>query len=169
MEGWDEALHEIGKLSGETIIPSERASSLVKAVQDLPILVVTGAEDALVSLRSAQTMASKFVDSVSILFALLLRKLCRYFYLFRVLNCYSISCPKWWGCNLGVYRLSTAPSRSPLRWFVKAFSVLLGTSTKFREAEGFDMDFELLVKILFENKPNYCLKIRQYSWKILFN
>ncbi|CAO2815318.1 unnamed protein product [Amaranthus hypochondriacus] len=63
VEGWDEALHEIGKLSGETIIPSERASSLVKAVQDLPILVVTGAEDALVSLRSAQTMASKFVDS----------------------------------------------------------------------------------------------------------
>lgn len=38
----------------------------MKAVQDLPILTVTGAEDALVSIRSAQTMASKFVDSVSL-------------------------------------------------------------------------------------------------------
>lgn len=63
VEGWDEALHEIGKLSGETILSSEKAASLVKAVQDLPILTVTGAEDALVSIRSAQTMASKFVDS----------------------------------------------------------------------------------------------------------
>ncbi|XP_056698829.1 uncharacterized protein [Spinacia oleracea] len=63
VEGWDEALHEIGKLSGETVLSPEKAASLVKAVQDLPILVVTGAEDALVALRPAQTMASKFVDS----------------------------------------------------------------------------------------------------------
>lgn len=63
VEGWDEALHEIGKLSGETVLSPEKATSLVKAVQDLPILVVTGAEDALVALRPAQTMASKFVDS----------------------------------------------------------------------------------------------------------
>ncbi|KAL2927186.1 putative esterase/lipase 2 [Bienertia sinuspersici] len=63
VEGWDEALHEIGKLSGETILSPDKTVSLVKAIQDLPIMVVTGAEDALVSLRSAQTMASKFVDS----------------------------------------------------------------------------------------------------------
>ncbi|XP_074312601.1 uncharacterized protein LOC141648053 [Silene latifolia] len=63
VEGWDEALHDIGKLSSETVLSPQNAGLLLKAVQDLPVLVVTGAEDALVSLRSAQTMASKFVDS----------------------------------------------------------------------------------------------------------
>jgi len=34
-------------------------------VEDLPVLVVTGSEDALVSVKSAQAMASKLVNSVS--------------------------------------------------------------------------------------------------------
>lgn len=34
-------------------------------MEDLPVLVVAGSEDALVSLKSAQAMASKFVNSVS--------------------------------------------------------------------------------------------------------
>ncbi|KAL9232046.1 hypothetical protein vseg_007194 [Gypsophila vaccaria] len=63
VEGWDESLHEIGKLSSESVLSPQTAGLLLKAVQDLPVLVVTGAEDALVSLQSAQTMASKFVDS----------------------------------------------------------------------------------------------------------
>ncbi|KAL9238622.1 hypothetical protein vseg_013018 [Gypsophila vaccaria] len=63
VEGWDEALHEIGKLSCETTLSPQNAGLLLKAVQDLPVLVATGAEDALVSLRSAQTMSTKFVDS----------------------------------------------------------------------------------------------------------
>lgn len=66
MEGWDEALHEIGRLSYETVLSSQNATSLLKAVDDLPILVIAGAEDALVSLKSAQVMASKLVNSVSI-------------------------------------------------------------------------------------------------------
>jgi hypothetical protein len=34
-------------------------------VEDLPVLVVAGSEDALVSVKSAQAMASKLVNSVS--------------------------------------------------------------------------------------------------------
>lgn len=63
VEGWDDALHEIGKLSCEIVLSPQNAMSLLTAVQNLPVLVITGAEDALVSLRSAQTVASKFVDS----------------------------------------------------------------------------------------------------------
>ncbi|KAF8393280.1 hypothetical protein HHK36_021521 [Tetracentron sinense] len=63
VEGWDEALHEIGRLSFETILSPQNAASLLKAVEDLPVLVVTGAEDALVSLKSAQAMASKLVNA----------------------------------------------------------------------------------------------------------
>lgn len=63
VEGWDEALHEIGRLSYETVLSSQNATSLLKAVDDLPILVIAGAEDALVSLKSAQVMASKLVNS----------------------------------------------------------------------------------------------------------
>lgn len=66
IEGWDEALHEIGKLSHETVLSPEYANSLLKAVEDLPILVIAGAEDALVPLKSIQTMASKLRNSVSI-------------------------------------------------------------------------------------------------------
>lgn len=65
VEGWDEALHEIGKLSCETVIPPPNAASLLKAVEALPILVIAGAEDVIVPLKSVQTMASKLVDSVS--------------------------------------------------------------------------------------------------------
>ncbi|KAF8389044.1 hypothetical protein HHK36_025729 [Tetracentron sinense] len=63
VEGWDEALHEIVRLSFETVLPSQNAASLLKAVEDLPVLVVAGAEDALISLKSAQAMASKFKNS----------------------------------------------------------------------------------------------------------
>ncbi|KAL8189293.1 hypothetical protein R6Q57_028859 [Mikania cordata] len=63
VEGWDEALHEIGKLSSETIFTLQNESLLLKAVKDTPLLVIAGAEDALVSLKSVQAMASKFVNS----------------------------------------------------------------------------------------------------------
>lgn len=66
VEGWDEALYEIGKLSFDTVLSEQNASVLVKAVEDIPVMVIAGAEDALVPLKSVQTMASKFVNSVSI-------------------------------------------------------------------------------------------------------
>ncbi|CAL2245690.1 unnamed protein product [Prunus armeniaca] len=63
VEGWDEALHEIGRLSYETFLSPKNAESLLKAVEDMPVLVIAGAEDALVSLKSSQAMASKLVNS----------------------------------------------------------------------------------------------------------
>lgn len=63
VEGWDEALHEIGKLSCETVLSPQMSTSLLKAVEDVPVLVITGAEDALVPLKSSQAMASKLVNS----------------------------------------------------------------------------------------------------------
>ena len=67
VEGWDEALHEIGKLSNETVLSPNDTTLLLKAVANIPVLVIAGAENALVPLKSAQTMASKLVDSVSYL------------------------------------------------------------------------------------------------------
>ncbi|KAK9069770.1 hypothetical protein SSX86_010166 [Deinandra increscens subsp. villosa] len=63
VEGWDESLYEIGKLSSDTVLTEENTSSLVKAVEDTPVMVIAGSEDALVPLSSVQTMASKFVNS----------------------------------------------------------------------------------------------------------
>ncbi|XP_068648752.1 uncharacterized protein [Aristolochia californica] len=63
VEGWDEALQEISRLSYATVLSSQNAGALLKSVHDLPILVVAGAEDALVSLKSSQVMASKLVNS----------------------------------------------------------------------------------------------------------
>ncbi|KAI7757885.1 hypothetical protein M8C21_029198 [Ambrosia artemisiifolia] len=63
VEGWDESLHEIGRLSSETILTQQNESLLVKAVHGIPLLVIAGAEDALVPLKSVQAMASKFVNS----------------------------------------------------------------------------------------------------------
>ncbi|KAK1416807.1 hypothetical protein QVD17_25924 [Tagetes erecta] len=63
VEGWDEALHEIGKLSSETVFTQQKELLLVKAVNGTPLLVIAGAEDALVPLKSVQAMASKFVNS----------------------------------------------------------------------------------------------------------
>ncbi|XP_057967919.1 uncharacterized protein LOC131157636 [Malania oleifera] len=63
VDGWDEAIHEIGKLSCETVLSPQNAALLLKAVQDLPVLVIAGAEDALVPLKSAQVMASQLVNS----------------------------------------------------------------------------------------------------------
>lgn len=65
MEGWDEALHEIGRLSHETVLTAQNAESLLKAVQDMPVLIIAGAEDALVPLKQSQTMALKLENSVS--------------------------------------------------------------------------------------------------------
>lgn len=45
-------------------------------MEDLPVLVVAGSEDALVSVKSAQAMASKLVNSVSNLLPLV-RDFCR--------------------------------------------------------------------------------------------
>ncbi|XP_057968797.1 uncharacterized protein LOC131158158 isoform X2 [Malania oleifera] len=63
IEGWDEALNEIAKLSSETVLSSQNAALLLKVVEDLPVLIITGAEDAVVSLKSVQTMVSKLVNS----------------------------------------------------------------------------------------------------------
>ncbi|KAL0397083.1 UNVERIFIED_CONTAM: hypothetical protein Scaly_0156700 [Sesamum calycinum] len=63
VEGWDEALHEIGKLSYETVLPPHGAALILKAVETLPVLVIAGAEDVLVPLKSVQTLASKLVNS----------------------------------------------------------------------------------------------------------
>lgn len=63
VEGWDEALHEIGKLSFESVLSRQNATSLLQAIKDLPVLVIAGAEDVLVPLKSAQVMASKLVNS----------------------------------------------------------------------------------------------------------
>ncbi|CAN7000011.1 unnamed protein product [Brassica oleracea var. botrytis] len=63
VEGWDEALHEIGRLSSEMVLSTQNAQSLLKAVESLPVLVVAGAEDALVPLKSSQVMASKLFNS----------------------------------------------------------------------------------------------------------
>ncbi|KAK4761085.1 hypothetical protein SAY87_005978 [Trapa incisa] len=63
VEGWDEALHEVGRLSYETVLSPQNAAELLKAVKDLPVLVIAGAEDVLVPLKSSQSMASKFVNS----------------------------------------------------------------------------------------------------------
>ncbi|XP_044487137.1 uncharacterized protein LOC123212142 [Mangifera indica] len=63
VEGWDEALYEIGRLSYETVLSPQNAASLMKAVKDLPVLVISGAEDALVPLNSSQAMASQLVNS----------------------------------------------------------------------------------------------------------
>lgn len=65
VEGWDEALHEIGRLSFATVLSPENADALLKSIENLPVLIVVGAEDALVSLKSAQVMASKLLNSVS--------------------------------------------------------------------------------------------------------
>ncbi|KAK4267506.1 hypothetical protein QN277_024279 [Acacia crassicarpa] len=63
VEGWDEALHEIGKLSSETILSTKNAESLLQSVEDIPVLVIAGAEDSLVPLKSCRAMASKLVNS----------------------------------------------------------------------------------------------------------
>ncbi|CAA7397164.1 unnamed protein product [Spirodela intermedia] len=63
VEGWEEALHEIGRLSFSTVLSPQDASSLLESVKDLPVLVVTGADDALVPLKSAQQIASRLVNS----------------------------------------------------------------------------------------------------------
>ncbi|KAI7985566.1 putative hydrolase YugF [Camellia lanceoleosa] len=63
VEGWDEALHEIGKLSFESVLSRQNATSLLQAIKDLPVLVIAGAEDVLVPLKSAKVMASKLVNS----------------------------------------------------------------------------------------------------------
>ncbi|XP_017425819.1 uncharacterized protein LOC108334468 [Vigna angularis] len=62
-EGWDEALHEICKLSSETIVSAKNADLLLQAVEDIPVLVIAGAEDSLVSMKYCQAMASKFLNS----------------------------------------------------------------------------------------------------------
>ncbi|KAJ1392161.1 Epoxide hydrolase-like [Sesbania bispinosa] len=63
VEGWDEAVHEIGKLSSEIILSAKNVESLLQAVEDIPVLVIAGAEDSLVSLKSCQAMASKIMNS----------------------------------------------------------------------------------------------------------
>jgi pimeloyl-ACP methyl ester carboxylesterase len=68
VEGWDEALHEIGRMSFATVLSAQHAADLLKSVYYLPVLVVAGAEDVLVSLKSAQAMASKFAKSVRAIF-----------------------------------------------------------------------------------------------------
>lgn len=66
VEGWDEALHEIARLSYETVLSPQNAEALVKSVEEMPVLVIGGVEDALVSVNSSQVMASKLPNSVSL-------------------------------------------------------------------------------------------------------
>jgi pimeloyl-ACP methyl ester carboxylesterase len=66
VEGWDEAVHEIDKLSCETVLSPQNSAALLKAVAGMPVLVIAGAEDVLVPLKSSQAMASKLVNSVSV-------------------------------------------------------------------------------------------------------
>ncbi|ESQ30159.1 hypothetical protein EUTSA_v10012329mg [Eutrema salsugineum] len=63
LEAWDEAFNEISKLSYEMILSPQNASTLLKSMGDLPVLVVAGAEDALVPLKSSQALASKLTNS----------------------------------------------------------------------------------------------------------
>ncbi|KAL1203533.1 hypothetical protein V5N11_016194 [Cardamine amara subsp. amara] len=63
VEGWDEALHEMGRLSSEMVLAPQTAASLLKTLENLPVLVIAGAEDALVPLKSSQAMASKLLNS----------------------------------------------------------------------------------------------------------
>ncbi|XP_010532152.1 PREDICTED: uncharacterized protein LOC104808220 [Tarenaya hassleriana] len=63
VEGWDEALHEIGRLSYEMVLLPQNATSLLESMEELPVLVIAGAEDALVPLKSSQAMASKLLNS----------------------------------------------------------------------------------------------------------
>ncbi|KAK6914960.1 Alpha/beta hydrolase fold-1 [Dillenia turbinata] len=48
----------IGRLSSETVLSPAPADLLLKAVEELPVLVIAGAEDKLVPLKSCQIMAS---------------------------------------------------------------------------------------------------------------
>lgn len=64
VEGWDEALHEIARLSYETFLSPQNAEALLKAVEEMPVLVVGGVEDALVSLNTSQALAFKLRNSV---------------------------------------------------------------------------------------------------------
>ncbi|KAF6150876.1 hypothetical protein GIB67_020959 [Kingdonia uniflora] len=64
VEGWDEALHEISRLPSETFLSIHKVEILFKSLEDLPVLVVVGAEDALVSLKSSQVMASKLINFI---------------------------------------------------------------------------------------------------------
>lgn len=66
VEGWEQAIHEIGKLSSETVFSPQNAESLQQAVEDIAVLVIAGAEDSLVSLKYCQAMASKLKNSVRI-------------------------------------------------------------------------------------------------------
>ena len=63
VEGWDNAIAEISKLSIRTMISASHAWVLLKAVQGLTVLVTVGAEDILVSLQSSQLLASKISNS----------------------------------------------------------------------------------------------------------
>jgi len=69
-------------LSSETILSTKNAESLLQAVGDIPVLVIAGSEDSLVSLKSCQAMASKLVNSVSVpschKFSAKLKKYCMY-------------------------------------------------------------------------------------------
>ncbi|KAG2244251.1 hypothetical protein Bca52824_093889 [Brassica carinata] len=58
LEAWDEALSEI-------ILSPQATSAVLNSVGDIPALVVAGAEDALVPLKSSQVLASKLTNSAS--------------------------------------------------------------------------------------------------------
>lgn len=48
------------------VLSPQDAAALLNSVEDVPVLVVAGAEDVLVPLKSSQAMASKLVNSVSV-------------------------------------------------------------------------------------------------------
>lgn len=62
VEAWDEALSEISRLSYEMVLSPQNVASLLNSIGDLPVLVVAGAEDTLVPLKSSQALASKLAN-----------------------------------------------------------------------------------------------------------
>eukprot|EP00252_Welwitschia_mirabilis_P004001 TRINITY_DN14137_c0_g1_i1.p1 TRINITY_DN14137_c0_g1~~TRINITY_DN14137_c0_g1_i1.p1 ORF type:complete len:614 (-),score=82.04 TRINITY_DN14137_c0_g1_i1:317-2158(-) len=63
VEGWDNALAEVSRLSIGSTLSSNDVYGILKSLQRLPVLIASGAEDILVSLRSSQDLASKLPNS----------------------------------------------------------------------------------------------------------
>ncbi|XP_047327148.1 uncharacterized protein LOC124930832 isoform X2 [Impatiens glandulifera] len=63
VKGWDEAVHEIGILSSEMVLTPQKITLLLESIKDLPVLVIAGAEDVMVPLKTVQALSFKLVNS----------------------------------------------------------------------------------------------------------
>ena len=110
VEGWDDALHEIGRLSHQTVLPQQTATSLLKAIEDMPVLVIAGAEDGLVPLKSSQTMATKLLNSVSITSITSRVEESRQTPKFIGVNYEFFACRNWWRYrDVATFHMKSAP------------------------------------------------------------